>query len=147
MKKVLALMALVLATAVFLTACGDDSDTTATDASPDTTATTDGGESNDSGAGATTVQIEADPDGALAYTPSEASAKAGNVTIDFDNSQPVQHDVVVEDSSGEDVGGTDLIASESTSVTLQEMKAGDYTFYCSVPGHREGGMEGTLTVK
>jgi uncharacterized cupredoxin-like copper-binding protein len=28
-----------------------------------------------------------------------------------------------------------------------DVKAGQYTFYCSVPGHRQGGMQGTLTVK
>ncbi len=72
--------------------------------------------------------------------------EAGEVTIEFDNPQALTHDVQIENAKGEDVGGTELIASESTSATV-DLKPGTYTFYCSVPGHREAGMEGTLTVK
>ena len=149
MKKVVALLALVLAAAA-LTACGDDNGTTTTDTGTEATsgAAAGGSESNGSGGGGgSTVKLEADPNGALAYTTTEVSAKAGNVTIDFNNPQALEHDVAVESSGGEEVGKTDLIANESTSVTLQNLKPGTYTFYCSVPGHREAGMEGTLTVK
>lgn len=143
MKKVAALLALVLATAA-LVACGDDNGTP-------TTTTETGGEATTGatggGKGGSTIALEADPSGGLAYTLTKASAKAGDVTIDFNNPQPLEHDVVVEDSSGGEVGRTDVITDSSASVTLQDMKPGSYTFYCSVPGHREGGMEGTLTVK
>lgn len=143
MKKVVALLALVLATAA-LVACGDDNGaptTTETGGEATTGAPAGGGE------GGSTIALEADPDGGLAYTTTTASAKAGDVTIDFSNPAPLEHDVVVEDSSGNEVGGTDVITDSSTSVTLQDMKPGTYTFYCSVPGHRDAGMEGTLTVK
>ena len=33
--------------------------------------------------------------------------------------------------------------TEDTTITAP---AGTYTFWCNVPGHREAGMEGTLTV-
>ena len=35
----------------------------------------------------------------------------------------------------------------SVSKVTADVKAGEYTFYCSVPGHRQGGKEGKLTVK
>ena len=150
MKKLAALLVLALASAA-LVACGDSDSTT-------TTSTTSGGAANGGAAaeggkeagggegGGSTVEFEADPDGELAYTTTEASAKAGKVTIDFNNPQGLTHDVAIEDSGGETVGKTDLIAGEETSTTV-DLKPGEYTFYCSVPGHREAGMEGTLTVK
>ena len=151
MKKVAALLALVLAS-VALVACGGGDDEGSS-----TPATTGGGTTNEAaggagtkeeegGGGAATLEFEADPGGQLAYTTTSASAKAGEVTIDFNNPQPLPHDVKIESSDGEEVGGTDTVSEGSNSATV-ELEPGTYTFYCSVPGHREAGMEGTLTVK
>src|SRR3954447_2236245 len=82
----------------------------------------------------------------LAFDTTSLTAKAGPVTIDFNNPSPIGHDVKVEDSSGKELGGTKEITSSSASAKVQ-LKAGTYTFFCSVPGHREAGMEGKLTVK
>ena len=84
--------------------------------------------------------------GQLAYTAKTATAKAGKVTVSFTNPQPLSHDVAIEDSGGEEVGATEVIGEGSDSTTV-ELEPGKYTFFCTVPGHREAGMEGTLTVK
>jgi plastocyanin len=153
MKKLVAFLALALAS-LALVACGgggdDSSSTTATSGGGENTAETGGagaGGNAKAGGGATsTLSFEADPDGELAYTTTSATAKAGKVTVDFTNPQALTHDVAIESSSGDEVGKTELIASGSDSATV-DLKPGTYTFYCSVPGHREAGMEGTLTVK
>ncbi len=92
------------------------------------------------------VDIEADPSGNLAFTSDEATAKAGKDTINFTNDSPVPHDVKIENSAGEEIGGTEVIA-EGTDSAEVELKPGTYHYYCSIPGHRQAGMEGTLTVK
>ncbi|HEX7244365.1 MAG TPA: plastocyanin/azurin family copper-binding protein [Solirubrobacterales bacterium] len=154
MKKVAALLVLVLAS-IALVACGssgnDENTSTAnTEASKESKESTSGGAANAGGkkaGGATeTLEFEADPEGALAYTTTEATAKAGKVDVEFNNPQALTHDVAIEDSNGEVVGQTELIASSSDSTTVN-LKPGTYTFFCTVPGHREAGMEGTLTVK
>lgn len=155
MKKLVAFLVLALASFA-LVACGgddDDSGTTATGGGAAESTTEAGGESGGEangggggGAAGSTVSFEADPAGDLAYTTTSAEAKAGSVTIDFDNPQALSHDVRIEDSSGKDLGGTEVIADGSDSAVV-DLKPGTYTFYCSIPGHREGGMEGTLTVK
>ena len=68
------------------------------------------------------------------------------MTVDFNNPQALSHDVAIEDSSGKTVGQTELVAEGSTS-TAVNLKPGTYHYFCTVPGHREAGMEGTLTVK
>jgi len=149
MKKVAVLLALVIAS-LALVACGgggnDESSTTATTGAEETNATGgEGGESSGGGA-ASTLEFETDPNGQLAFTTTEATAKAGKVTIDFNNPQALPHDVKIESSNGKEIGGTETVSEGSDSATV-DLKPGTYTFYCSVPGHREAGMEGTLTVK
>ncbi|HEU5063352.1 MAG TPA: plastocyanin/azurin family copper-binding protein [Solirubrobacterales bacterium] len=147
MKKYAALFALLLA-ALALVACGGGDDTTSETTSEAPPAQENGGEKEaeggSEGSGAA-FDVEADPSGGLAYTTEEATTSPGNVTVNFTNSSPVPHDVRIEDAGGEDIGGTEVI-SESTESTKVDLKPGEYTFFCSVPGHRQGGMEGTLTV-
>jgi plastocyanin len=99
-----------------------------------------------SGGSATSLDFEADPSGALAFTEDKATSKAGKVTINFTNPAPVPHNVDIEDENGENVAETEVISEDSESTTA-DLKPGTYTFYCDVPGHRQAGMEGTLTVK
>jgi plastocyanin len=96
------------------------------------------------GAGASTLDLSAPADGSLAFEPDTAEAPAGEVAIAFDNPAPIEHDVVVE-QDGEQLAKSDLISEEQTSLSLA-LEPGEYVYYCDVPGHREGGMEGTLTV-
>ena len=102
-------------------------------------------EGGSAGSGAT-VDVEADPGGNLAFTSDQITAKAGKDTINFTNSSPVPHDVKIEDENGEELGGTEVTSEGSESAEV-ELKPGTYTYFCSIPGHREAGMEGTLTVK
>src|SRR3954463_9765793 len=95
-------------------------------------------------ASATTLKLAASPT-ALAFDKESLTAKAGKVTIDFTNPSPIPHNVVIE-QNGEELAGFEPIAEAEKSETA-ELKPGTYTFYCSVPGHRQAGMEGTLTVK
>jgi plastocyanin len=151
MKKLAALFVLVLAS-VALVACGGSSES-------NTNPTTEsGGEASGGGTaaegtkksgeagGGSTLNFEADPGGELAYTTTEATAKAGKVTVDFNNPQSLPHDVAIENSSGQTVGQTKVIAQGEASTTVN-LKPGTYHYYCTVPGHREAGMEGTLVVK
>ena len=144
MKKrfmTLAAVAVLAVSAMALAACGSDDDSTSTAAESTTSAT----ETSTPAAGGATVSFAADPS-QLAYTETDVSAKAGNDTIEFDNPSTTGHDVVIEDQSGKEVAKTDVITDSTTSTTA-DLKPGTYTFYCSVPGHREAGMEGTLNVK
>lgn len=148
MKKFAALFALLLA-ALALAACGGGDDTTSdTTTAPETTQEAESEKEAEGGSAGSVpfVDIEAEPSGQLLFLPSAATAKAGKTAINFFNSSPVPHDVAIEDSSGETIAETEVI-SEGTDSTTAELKSGKYTYYCTVPGHRQAGMEGTLTVK
>ncbi len=81
----------------------------------------------------------------LAYEFAKAEAPAGKLTIESRNDEAIGHNIAVE-GNGIDRKGP-VVQGGGTSTLQVSLKAGKYTFYCSVPGHREGGMEGRLTVK
>jgi uncharacterized cupredoxin-like copper-binding protein len=88
------------------------------------------------------LSIPADPNGQLAFTASKATGQAGPVTIEMPNKSGTNHDIVIDGL------GKGPVVSTGTSSFKAKLQAGQkYTYYCSVPGHRQAGMQGTLTVK
>jgi plastocyanin len=145
MKKASAVLAVAALSVLGLAACGgssNDNSTTTAASTPASTTPAGGG----AGGGASTVDISTPGGSTLAYDQKDVTAKAGSVTINFDNKEALQHDVAVADSSGKVLGQTDLVSSGTANATVN-LQPGTYTFYCTVPGHKEAGMEGTLTVK
>src|ERR1700722_3436308 len=92
------------------------------------------------------LSLAADPEGQLKYNTGSLTANAGKVSIDFTNMSPLEHNVTIECSSHAVVGATPTFKGESKTLSVT-LKPGTYKFYCSVPGHRMAGMEGTLVVK
>jgi len=95
-------------------------------------------------AAAAPLALAADPSGALKYDKKALSAKAGKVTIAFTNASQVGHDVTIAKGPTK-LAGTNVITNSKASVSVS-LKPGAYVFYCSVPGHRQAGMQGSLTV-
>jgi plastocyanin len=75
----------------------------------------------------------------------DAEAPAGPLTIESVNEQPVPHNIAVDGGGVDEVG--DVVQDGGTSTVEVDLEPGEYAFYCSVPGHREGGMEGVLTIE
>jgi uncharacterized cupredoxin-like copper-binding protein len=90
------------------------------------------------------LKLAANSSGRLSFDAKQLSAKAGKVTITLTNASPLEHNVTMAQGSTV-LGTTPTFTGGSKSLTLT-LKPGTYTFYCSVPGHRQAGMEGTLSV-
>jgi uncharacterized cupredoxin-like copper-binding protein len=91
------------------------------------------------------LDIPADPSGATLYEFGSAEAPAGALTISSPNESAVDHNIALEGGGVNEIG--DVVKDGGVSTIEVDVKPGEYQFYCSVPGHREGGMAGTLTVK
>ncbi|MDP1850274.1 MAG: plastocyanin/azurin family copper-binding protein [Solirubrobacteraceae bacterium] len=139
-----ALVAALVLAAGGLAACGDDDEDTGASPPPPAAAQTETTGAA-GGGGGETVEVAADPGGALAFQQDSLTAPAGSVTFEFTNQANIPHDFKVE-KDGEDVGGTEVVTGDTAEATV-ELEAGEYTFYCSVGEHRQEGMEGELTVE
>jgi uncharacterized cupredoxin-like copper-binding protein len=102
-------------------------------------ATEGGGGAGGGGGAATAEWVAVD----IAFDQAPTEVAAGTVSASLTNEGATEHNVVIEELGDEMI--LDAPAGQSDSAEV-ELEAGDYTYYCNVPGHREAGMEGTLTV-
>ena len=131
----------ILATAA--TGCGSsNSGSSTTQASPSTSTSKPA-----TAGGGSTLKLSADPSGALKFTQSSLSGKAGKVTLQMSDpsSSGLQHGISVE-GNGVDQTGT-IVQPGGTATVSATLKPGKYTFYCPFDSHKAQGMTGTLTVK
>jgi plastocyanin len=160
MSKLPALLLSAAALAVGVAACGGSSSSSSSAAGTSSAAATSSAAGGSTGTGTSAASsssapaagasgnlaIAANPSGSLSYDKKTLSAKAGKVTITMTNMSPVGHNITIQKgTSGAVLGSTPTFMGGTKSVSVN-LKAGTYTFYCSVPGHRQGGMVGTLTV-
>jgi len=79
------------------------------------------------------------------FTPNNIEVPVGKpITFVLKNEGSLEHDMAFDDLDQV----SDLVSAGDTAtfeVTFEE--AGTYPFYCTVPGHREAGMEGTVTAR
>ena len=97
-----------------------------------------------SGGPSVAVSEAADPSGALAFTKPSLHVAAGHVTINFTNMSPTMHNMTIAEGTTV-LAATPIFQGGSRTLSLQ-LRPGAYVFYCSVPGHRQAGMQGTITV-
>jgi plastocyanin len=146
MKRILLLTVAIVALAVGVAACGGDDDSSAEPAPP-ATPTEEPAEATEEPAaegGSSEIPLLALEDGSLAYDTTELSAETGDITIAFSNPSGTPHNVAVEGEGIEEVLG-EVVTNADAPITVS-LEPGTYTFFCSVPGHRQAGMEGTITV-
>jgi plastocyanin len=97
-------------------------------------------------AAATSLDVTSPSDGSLVFDPDGLEATAGSLTIAYSNPSPVPHSLAVEAADGTVLGETEIFSGGEQEVTIDDLAPGEYVFFCTVPGHREAGMEGDLTV-
>lgn len=159
--KTIMLLALAALAMAVLAGCAQDSTDTSNDnprmqeeimkeqsgsQSTNPTRTESSGTSSSS-SGATKLSLVADPTGNLKWKPTSLKAQAGSVTIDLTNESPVEHDVALAGSGGKILGQSKKVTKGSADLTIKDLKAGTYQYFCTIPGHKQAGMVGELTVR
>ena len=132
------------AAAIPLAGCGgggDDNNTSAdTSGGSATEASTTGG---GGGGAAQTVDMTAVD---YKFDPSDPAVKSGEVTLDLTNNGQQPHSLEIEDVNGQDQELEGDVSPGQSGTLKVNLPPGKYEFYCPVPGHKELGMEGDITV-
>ena len=124
-------MAVALATTV--TACGGDDD------------------DDDGGGGGGTVEVT---NGQItveardtAFNVESIVTAPGALEVTLVEEGNLEHTFVVEDPEGERLDPKLAVNGDPEATGSFDLTAGEYVFYCDIPGHRGQGMEGTITVE
>jgi uncharacterized cupredoxin-like copper-binding protein len=97
------------------------------------------GNGNGGNGGSTTIETPG-----MSYDPDSFTISAGeDHEVTIDNTDGQLHTFTIDELDVD----VEVAGGESETTTLNVPDAGEYTFYCTVPGHREAGQEGTLTVE
>jgi plastocyanin len=91
----------------------------------------------------TTLENPADSS-ELRFSKMALEAPAGTITLVMENPSAIEHNIAVRGEGVDEQG--EVVGQGETSRVTVELEPGEYEFYCSVPGHDEAGMNGTLTV-
>jgi uncharacterized cupredoxin-like copper-binding protein len=130
-----------LAIAAIVAGCGSSSSSNSSSTSA-TPAASSQPTSSSSGAGGQLTLSESE----FKITPASPTvAKTGTITITVKNTGAVTHALSVQTPSGT-VSTSDIAPGKSATLKVNATKAGKYTFYCPIPGHRQSGMQGVLVV-
>jgi plastocyanin len=95
------------------------------------------------GGGETTLENPAD-ESQLRFSKSTLEAPAGRVTLVMENPSQLEHNIAVRGDGVDEKG--EVVGQGEASQVAVDLEPGEYEFYCSVPGHEDAGMKGTLTV-
>ena len=87
-----------------------------------------------------TLNVES---GNVFFKPTTLTAPAGIVKMTLKNIESGTHDLVIRNVPGFQL---EVSGDGSTATEKVKLKKGKYEFYCTIPGHEEAGMKGTLTV-
>jgi len=138
MKRPILMCIAIAVAALAVAGCGSSNKSSSSSSSSSSTS------APAAGGGGATLTLSADPT-QLKFNTSSLSAKAGNVTLKMSNPASLSHDVSIKGNGVTQNGN--VVSKGGTSTVTANLKAGTYTFYCSVDGHEAAGMKGTLTVK
>jgi uncharacterized cupredoxin-like copper-binding protein len=125
-RSIAVVVLMVLTVSIMLSACGGGSSTPA----PST--------------GTRTIAVDA---AEFAFTPNKFDAKVGDkLTFKITDKGTVDHSFVITGPDGVVITRTDVKLGSPASLDFTPTKAGAYQISCDVPGHKDAGMVGTLTV-
>lgn len=144
--RLVALLTAALLAVGLVAGCGDDdeADAPAPPAATTTAPPTTEAPATTAPSEPTVLEIPAAADNSLAFEASEVTAPAGEITLRMPNPAALPHNIAVDEP--EAVEG-EVVQTDGVSEITVTFPPGTYEYYCAVPGHREGGMVGTLTVE